>query len=57
MTIFEITRTDQKGKEWIDAVERYQMLDNYQRRKAEKREKRLRLEERNEALRKMINRK
>ena len=56
MNIFEITRTDQKGKEWIDAVERYQMLDNYQRRKAEKREKRLRLEERNEALREMINR-
>ena len=57
MNIYEMTRKDQEGKEWIDAAERHQMLDNYQRRKAERREKRLRLEERNEALRKMINRK
>ena len=57
MTKTEMIHTVQEGGEWTTAVKRGQMMERYLRRKEKRREKKLRLEERNEALRNMLNRK
>ena len=57
MTKTEMIHMEQEGGEWTTAVKRNQMLERYQRRKAKRQEKKRRLEERNEALRNMLNRK
>ena len=57
MTNTELIHTEQEGSEWTVAAKRNQMMERYYRRKALRRERKLRLEERNEALRKMMNRK
>ena len=57
MTKTEMIHTVQEGGEWAAAVKRVQMMERYLRRKEKRREKKLRLEERNEALRNMLNRK
>ena len=57
MTITELIHTEQEGSEWTAAAKRNQMTERYFRRKAKRLEKRKRLEERNEALRNMLNRK
>ena len=56
MTNTELIHTKQEGNEWNVAAKRNQMAERYTRRKALRRERKLRLEERNEALRKMLNR-
>ena len=56
MTNAELIHTKQEGNEWNIAAKRNQMAERYTRRKALRRERKLRLEERNEALRKMLNR-
>lgn len=57
MTKTEMIHMEQEGGDWTTAVKRNQMLERYQRRKVKRQEKKLRLEERNEALRNMLNRK
>ena len=57
MTKTEMIHMEQEGGEWIAARNREQMLERYQQRKAKRQEKKQRLEERNEALRNMLNRK
>ena len=56
MTKTELIHIGQEGGEWTSAKNSDQMLERYQRRKAKRQEKKLRLEERNEALRNMLNR-
>ena len=57
MTKTEMIHTELEGSEWIAAEKRNRMLERYYSRKSLRRERKLRLEERNEALRKMLNRK
>ena len=57
MTKTEMIHTVQEGGEWTAAVKRGLMMERYLRRKEKRRETKLRLEERNEALRNMLNRK
>ena len=57
MTKTELIHMEQEGGDWSTAVKRDQMLERYQRRKAKRQEKKRRLEEQNEALRNMLNRK
>ena len=57
MTNAELIHTEREGSEWTAAAKRNQMTERYIRRKSLRRERKLRLEERNEALRKMMNRK
>ena len=57
MTKTELIHMEQEGGEWAAAANRNQMTERYQRRKAKRLEKKKRLEERNEALRNMLNRK
>ena len=57
MTKTELIHMEQEGGEWTSAKNRDQMLERYQRRKAKRQEKKRRLEESNEALRNMLNRK
>ena len=57
MTQAEKNRMERPLDEWaINAAQR-EMQTRYQRRKADRQEKRKKLEERNEALRDMLNRK
>ena len=56
MTKTEFIHMQQEGGEWTSAKNRYQMLERYQRRKAKRQEKKRRLEEKNEALRNMLDR-
>ena len=56
MTKTELIHTEQEGGEWNAAVNRDQMTERYQQRKTERQERKRRLEERNEALRNMLNR-
>ena len=56
MTQTEMIHMEQEGGEWTVAKNRDQMMERYRRRKAKREEKRRRLEERNEALRNMLNR-
>lgn len=53
----EMIRTEREENEWSQAVQQNQVLEEYQKKKAERLEKRRRMEERNEALRNMLNRK
>ena len=57
MTKTEMIHREQEGGEWTVARNRDQMMEGYQRRKTIRQEKKRRLEERNEALRNMMNRK
>ena len=57
MTKTEMIHMEQEGGDWTAIVKRNQMLERYQRRKAKRQEKKRRLEERNEALSNMLNRK
>ena len=61
MTKTELIHREQEGSEWNVVIRQKQMETEYQRlkerRRAERRERRLRLEERNEALWDMLNRK
>ena len=57
MTNAELIHTKQEGSEWTVAAKRKQMTERYIRRKAERLERKQKLEERNEALRNMLNRK
>ena len=57
MTKTEMTHMEQEGGDWTVAVKRNQMLERYQKRKSRRQEKKRRLEEQNEALRNMLNRK
>ena len=56
MTKTEMIHMEQEGGDWTTAAKRNQMLERYQRRKAKRLEKKRSLEERNEALREMLNR-
>ena len=56
MTKTEMIHREQEGGEWTAAKNRDWMMERYRRRKAKRQEKRRRLEERNEALRNMLNR-
>ena len=47
---------EQEGGDWTVAVKRNQVFERFQRRKEKRQEKKRRLEERNEALRSMLNR-
>ena len=57
MTKPEMIHMEQEGGDWTTAVKRNQMLERYQKRKSRRQEKKRRLEEQNEALRNMLNRK
>ena len=55
MTKTELIHVEQENGNWSTAVKRNQMLERYQQRKAKRQEKKRRLQERNEALRDMLN--
>jgi hypothetical protein len=57
MTKTEFIHMQQEGGEWAAVKNRDQIMERYQRWKEKRQEKKRRLEERNEALRNMLNRK
>ena len=57
MTKTDFIHMQQEGGEWAAVKNRDQIMERYQRRKEKRQEKKRRLEERNEALRNMLNRK
>lgn len=57
MTRTEMIHTAQEGNEWSAAVKQDQMTERYRRRKEQRKENQMRLEERNAALRNMLKRK
>ena len=56
MTQSEKNRTEQIRDEWTVNAAQEEMRERYQRRKADRRERKRQLEERNEALRNMLRR-